>query len=93
MILFYFFFKKTRKRKEQYEQLHVVLFGQTEMPVATMRNITEVADRQLHREGAQFTKVDLEAILIALETSYRKNTNNTHAMIYVQRFEQLFTIR
>ncbi len=50
----------------------VVLFAQTEVPAETIITATKVAIRQLGRDGAQFTKADLVAIVLALEPRLRK---------------------
>ncbi len=51
----------------------VVLFAQNEVPAETIITATKVAIRQLERDGAQFTKADLVAIVLALEPRLRKN--------------------
>jgi len=53
----------------------LVLFGKAEIPVEAVLAATVIAEKQLQREGHQFVKTDLIAILIALDPTLRVNVH------------------
>ena len=76
--------QNTRNKIERVEQSTINNFRNTNNDVVSMSNtqfaqaimITETAKKQLNREGGPFTKADLIAIVIRLDSSYASNIDS-----------------